>query len=119
VVGGSYTFTLNYITNGKYRGFYPTTTFLKLSGAEWGYGLNVGYLYYAESGDLSPSTLLGSTRSFSIGDGLVGINANFGYKDFSDYSYKPILSGNSGGLGLQIGGSWGVGETWKGWSFSK
>jgi hypothetical protein len=53
-----------------------------------------------------------------VGDGLFGINANFGYADFKMPSYQPILSGNSGGLGIQLGGSWGTGQTWSGWSFS-
>jgi hypothetical protein len=82
VRGMSETYTLNLITRGKDAGFHKTTTMQNTYGAEFGYGANIGFLFYqGDVSTLSVQTLLGSSRTLSGGLGF-GANINAGYPDF-------------------------------------
>ena len=114
-IGASETYTLNFITRGKDWGFHRTNTQERAYGAEWGYGLNLGHLYYmGPVSTLSEETLLGPTRTISGGLGIGG-NITAGYADWNAPIYEPQLVGYSAGIGVTLGGSSGVGENKVGW----
>jgi hypothetical protein len=110
-VGGSETYTLNLITRGRDAGLYKTTTMQRLYGAEFGYGANLGHLYYrGDVSTLTAQTILGPTRTISGGLGVDG-NLTAGYQDENSQITNPSLVGYSLGVGLTLGSSYGTGRT--------
>jgi len=116
VVGASNTASLNLIVRGQDAGFHLTKTTLELNnrginkwGLEFDAGVNIGIMkFMGDSRNLTAEALEGRTSILSGGFG-VGGNITTGY----DPSGSVSLRGYSAGIGITIGGSYGVGKTTK------
>jgi hypothetical protein len=97
----------NYITNGKYQGFYATYTISGTIGSENGIGVSAFVGYYNRQGDPDPQALLGT--SFTITPGGAP-----GYFQWASTSLQNAPWEGSGysegvfGIGFQVGYSFGI-----------
>jgi len=108
--GGSVTYTANFLTRGEF-GLHLTRTSFERGGGEidWGFNFNMG-TYLGNPYNIKANTLLGLSKTVSLGLGNVGFDATFGYKNG-----RRIWFTGGVGLGFGAGLSGGKGNTVKGW----